>query len=163
MQTFLTLSLSLAMHLGRRAQHLCNDAILLSLVHATFFGTVLLPILQQRQDSRHKVLIFCIHPLLGNLKDVAGWQKLLEQLVAQMVPPLAAHKPTPAGPPQSLSSPEHTSSVDMVISPPPVMRLSPQRKQSPARSRGSPAGSSPRMLSMGSRGQKRSASTLRPR
>ncbi|KAL0049053.1 hypothetical protein WJX82_005155 [Trebouxia sp. C0006] len=101
--------------------------------------------------------------LSGNSKDVAGWQKLLEQLAAQMVPPLAAHKPTPAGPPQSLSSPEHTSSVDMVISPPPVMRLSPQRKQSPARSRGSPAGSSPRMLSLGSRGQKRSASTLRPR
>ncbi|KAL0029006.1 hypothetical protein WJX77_011645 [Trebouxia sp. C0004] len=101
--------------------------------------------------------------LSGNLKDVAGWQKLLEHLVAQLVPALAAHKPPPAGPPPSLSSPEHTSSVDMVISPPPAMRLSPQRKQSPARSRGSPAGSSPRMLSLGSRGQKRSASTLRPR
>ncbi|DBA86312.1 TPA: hypothetical protein ACH3X2_005549 [Trebouxia sp. C0005] len=101
--------------------------------------------------------------LSGNLKDVPGWQKLIEQLVAQLVPPLAAHKPPPTGPPPSLSSPEHTSSVDMVISPPPAMRLSPQRKQSPARSRGSPAGSSPRMLSLGSRGQKRSASTLRPR
>lgn len=115
--------------------------------------------------------------VVGDLTDAAHWQKLLEQLVAQLAPPLATHKPTPLGPPSTLSSPEHASS-DMIISPPPVplaSHLSPHRKQSPARSRGSPvrsrgspagrspAGSSPRLLALGRRPQKRSASTLRPR
>lgn len=108
--------------------------------------------------------------LVGDLTDAAHWQKLLEQLVAQLAPPLASHKPAPVAPPSTLSSPEHASS-DMIISPPPVplaSHLSPHRKQSPVRSRGSPAGrspagSSPRLLALGGRVQKRSASTLRPR
>ena len=120
----------------------------------------------------------CISLVLstGNVKHAAGWQKVLEQIITQLVPPMAVYKLPSAS---TLSSPDHASSVDMVISPPPVPlashhsphpRNSParmQQKQSPARSSGSagrsPAGSSPRLLPLSGRVQKRTSSALRPR
>lgn len=112
----------------------------------------------------------------GDVKHAPGWQQVLEQIISQLVPPMAVHKLPSAS---TLSSPDHASSVDMVISPPPVPPASHhsphhrtssgrmQQKQSPARSSGSagrsPAGSSPRLLPMVGRVQKRTSSALRPR
>ncbi|KAL3143978.1 hypothetical protein ABBQ32_003788 [Trebouxia sp. C0010 RCD-2024] len=112
----------------------------------------------------------------GDVKHAPDWQQVLEQIISQLVPPLAVHKLPPAS---TLSSPDHASSVDMVISPPPVPPVSHhsphhrtfsgrmQQKQSPARSSGSagrsPAGSSPRLLPMAGRVNKRTNSALRPR
>ncbi|KAL3149964.1 hypothetical protein ABBQ38_013324 [Trebouxia sp. C0009 RCD-2024] len=117
-----------------------------------------------------------VQHISGDVKHAPGWQQVLEQIISQLVPPMAVHKLPSAS---TLSSPDHASSVDMVISPPPVPPASHhsphhrtssgrmQQKQSPARSSGSagrsPAGSSPRLLPMVGRVQKRTSSALRPR
>lgn len=125
--------------------------------------------------SARKWCMLLVHST-GDVKHAGDWQDVLEQIITQLVPPMAPQKLPPTS---MLSSPDHASSVDMVISPPPVppashhsphQRTSParmQQRQSPARSSGSagrsPASNSPRLLPLSGRVQKRTSSALRPR